>query len=124
MTGRSATIHDVNDLAEHSAREPSEQIEFISRVSHDLRNPLSTIKFSVGAVLAKEPPGTPPAVHRLLERIDLAADQMAALIADLSELARIRSGSLAPKRRVSDLRNSARVAVDSAQTLAVRRQQR
>src|SRR5439155_11856017 len=96
-----------------ASQSPSDGMEFISRVAHDLRNPLSTIKFSVGAVLAKEPPGTQPAVHRLLERIEFAADQMAALIADLSELARIRSGGVHLKRRACDLRNPARVALDS-----------
>jgi len=101
----------------------SQEMQFISRVSHDLRNPLSTIKFSVGAVLAKEPAGMPPAVHRLLERIDLAADQMTALIADLSELARIQSGTVQAKRRASDLRNPVRVAIDSTLALAERRQQ-
>src|SRR5712692_3005484 len=66
--------------------------EFITNVSHDLRTPLTAIKASIGVVLANEPAGTPEPIHRMLANIDLAADRMGQLVADLLELARLQAG--------------------------------
>src|SRR5205823_1304034 len=65
-----------------------EKDEFLGNVSHDLRTPLAAIKASIGVVLANEPPGTSEPLHRMFVNIDLAADRMAKLVADLLELTR------------------------------------
>jgi signal transduction histidine kinase len=79
--------------------------EFFSSVSHDLRTPVAAIKAAIGVVLANEPPGTTPVLHRLLGNIDLAADELTRLIDDLLELARLRAGRVELFRSEVDLRD-------------------
>jgi signal transduction histidine kinase len=78
--------------------------EFFSSVSHDLRTPVASIKAAVGVVLANEPPNMPPQLHRLLGNIDLAADELAGLIEDLLEIARLQAGRVELWRSDVDLR--------------------
>jgi signal transduction histidine kinase len=79
--------------------------EFFGSVSHDLRTPVAAIKAAVGVVLANEPPGMPPAMHRLLGNIDLAADELSRLIDDLLELARLQAGRVELLLSEVDLRD-------------------
>ena len=78
--------------------------EFFSSVSHDLRTPVASIKAAVGVVLANEPPNMPPQLHRLLGNIDLAADELAGLIEDLLEIARLQAGRVELWRSDVDVR--------------------
>src|SRR5205085_911554 len=66
--------------------------EFFSSISHDLRTPVAAIKAAITVVLANEPANMPPALHRLLGNIDLAADELTSLIEDLLEIARLQAG--------------------------------
>jgi len=77
--------------------------EFISRVSHDLRTPLAAIKASIGVVLANEPAGTPEPLSRMFRNIDRAADQLNAMIANLSESMRLRMGPEALNCQITEL---------------------
>jgi signal transduction histidine kinase len=79
--------------------------EFFSSVSHDLRTPVAAIKAAIGVVLANEPPGTSAAVRRLLGNIDLAADELARLIDDLLEIARLQAGQVELYLSEVDLRD-------------------
>jgi len=67
--------------------------QILAIVSHDLRNPLSTILMTTG-VLAKR--GTLP---QAVGRIQRAADRMRRLIEDLLDFASIEGGSLAIRRQ-------------------------
>jgi signal transduction histidine kinase len=78
--------------------------EFFSSVSHDLRTPVAAIKAAIGVVLANEPSNMPPSLHRLLGNIDLAADELARLIEDLLEVARLQAGRVELWRSSVDLR--------------------
>jgi PAS domain S-box-containing protein len=97
--------------------------EFLANVSHDLRTPLTGIKASIGVVLANEPPNLPAPLHRLLVNIDLAADRMTALVADLLELTRLRAGRVLFRPEVRDLREVAREAAQTIEPLAQERAQ-
>jgi signal transduction histidine kinase len=79
--------------------------EFFSSVSHDLRTPVAAIKAAIGVVLANEPAGISPALHRLLGNIDLAADELATLIEDLLEIARLQAGRVELWRSHVDVRD-------------------
>jgi signal transduction histidine kinase len=79
--------------------------EFFSSVSHDLRTPVAAIKAAISVVLANEPSSMPPALHRLLGNVDLAADELAGLIEDLLQIARLRAGRVALWRSKVDLRD-------------------
>ena len=97
--------------------------EFFSSVSHDLRTPVAAIKAAIGVVLANEPPNMPPALHRLLGNVDLAADELATLIEDLLEIARLQSGRVELWRSTVDLRDVVARAVRALEPLTQARSQ-
>jgi PAS domain S-box-containing protein len=100
-----------------------EKDEFLGNVSHDLRTPLAAIKASIGVVLANEPPGTSEPLHRMFVNIDLAADRMAKLVADLLELTRLQAGRAQLRADRCDLRTVALRSVRAIEPLAQSRAQ-
>lgn len=97
--------------------------EFFANVSHDLRTPLTIVKASVGAILANEPADVSPLVHRLLVNVETATDDMARLVEDLLDIARLQAGKIHLDRRFLDLRLLAQLAVDQVAPLAAERRQ-
>jgi signal transduction histidine kinase len=91
--------------------------EFFSSVSHDLRTPVAAIKAAIGVVLANEPAGMPPTLHRLLGNIDLAADELTRLINDLLEMARLQAGRVELHTSELDLRDVVARAIRSVEPL-------
>jgi signal transduction histidine kinase len=75
------------------------------------------ITAAIGVVLAKKPAGTPPALYRLLGNIDLAADELASLIEDLLEIARLQAGRVELWRSDVDLRELVQRAVRPLEAL-------
>lgn len=118
-----AIARNVTERQRELAHMRTMQDEFVSRVSHELRTPLSAIKASIGVVLANEPAGTPDALHRLLTNIDLAAEQMNHMVANLLELARLTAGRVEIRRDRCDLRALVLQTVASVEPLARRRGQ-
>jgi signal transduction histidine kinase len=98
--------------------------EFFSSVSHDLRTPVAAIKAAIGVILANEPANMPPPLHRLLDNIDLAADELTRLIEDLLEMARLQAGRVTLWRAPIDLRDVVARAVHAIEPLAAERGQR
>jgi PAS domain S-box-containing protein len=98
--------------------------EFFANASHDLRTPLMAIKAAIGVVLANEPPGTPAPLRRMFTNIDGAADEMARLVEDLLELARLRAGRALFAPLLRDLREVAEQAARTIEPLAAERGQR
>lgn len=66
--------------------------EILAIVSHDLRNPLGTVKLSVATLRAQNPPDH--RARRLLDMIERASERMETLIEDLLDVANIRAGRL------------------------------
>jgi len=97
--------------------------EFFSSVSHDLRTPVASIKAAIGVVLNHEPPNMPSTLHRLLTNIDLAADELASLIEDLLQIARLQAGRVELWRSQVDLRDLVTRAAHSIEPLVEPRQQ-
>ena len=98
--------------------------EFLASISHDLRTPLTAIMASIGVVLANEPPGTPPPLHRMFVNIDLAAGRMARLVGDLLELTRLQAGRVEFRPVSCDLCDLVRRSVRSMEPLASARNQK
>ena len=67
--------------------------DMIAVVSHDLRNPLNVMALAAKSMLAGAQP-VQGALRQKVERIDRAAEHMRALIEDLLDLSRIKSGQL------------------------------
>lgn len=97
--------------------------EFFSSVSHDLRTPVASTKAAIGVVLANEPPNMPPALHRLLGNVDLAADELTKLIEDLLEMARLQAGRIELWRSRIDVRDVVSRAVRAVEPLLAERSQ-
>ena len=97
--------------------------EFFANASHDLRTPLMAIKAAIGVVLANEPPGTAAPIHRMLTNIDGAANEMARLVDDLLELARMRAGRSLFTPLLRDLREVAERAARTIEPLVAERAQ-
>ncbi len=76
--------------------------EFIGMVSHELRTPLTSIKGSTAAVLGAASPFAPAETHEFFRVIDEQADRMLALITDLLDAGRIRTGTLSVAPEPSD----------------------
>lgn len=98
--------------------------EFFANASHDLRTPLMAIKAAIGVVIANEPPGTPAPLRRMFANIDGAADEMARMVEDLLELARLRARRAPFSPLLRDLREVAERAARTIEPLAAERGQR
>ena len=83
------TIHDSTEVvqAETSRR------EFVSNVSHELRNPLAAIRAMVETLETGEVDDR-EVVRNFLERISRDVDRMSTLVDDLLELSRLESGQI------------------------------
>jgi signal transduction histidine kinase len=97
--------------------------EFFSSVSHDLRTPVAAIKAAITVVLSNEPPNMPPALHRLLGNVDLAADELASLIENLLEIARLQAGRVELWRTEVDVRDVVMRAARAVEPLLQLRKQ-
>jgi signal transduction histidine kinase/DNA-binding NarL/FixJ family response regulator len=72
----------------------------LSIVSHDLRNPLSTIQICARALLDPDP-APASGVHHMGELIDKSAEWMQQIVEDLIDRASLDAGSLALHRRAT-----------------------
>jgi len=77
--------------------------EFVALVSHELRTPLTSIKGYVDLLLAGDVGELETEQREFLEVVGHNADRLAALIADLLDLARIESGRIELARTPLDL---------------------
>lgn len=67
--------------------------EFIAKVSHELRNPLSPIKVAV-QVLKRQPSAQEPMLAKMIDVIDRQATAITALVDDLLDVSRMRTGKI------------------------------
>jgi two-component system, OmpR family, phosphate regulon sensor histidine kinase PhoR len=84
------TLHDLTRIRQVEASHK----EFVSNVSHELRNPLASVKAMVETLEDGVIEGNPVAKD-FLERIHRDIDRMNHLVNDLLELSRLESGQLA-----------------------------
>lgn len=88
--------------------------EILAVVTHDLRAPLSAV-ITGAALLASEAEGGDPArIRQRAETIQRAAQHMARLVSDLTDLAHINAGRLAIDRQNED---PAAIVRDAVETL-------
>lgn len=97
LARRAALAIDNARLYEQALRATRGRDEVLGVVSHDLRNPLSTINMCAGALLDPEPP-TAEGVRSMAEIIQRSADWMQRIIRDLLDVTSIEAGRLALDR--------------------------
>ncbi len=77
--------------------------EFVAKVSHELRSPLSTIHEQLAMVLAKLTDEAPAEQRHLLSRAREKTQGLITMIGDLLDLSRIESGLVTKDRRPVDV---------------------
>lgn len=70
------------------------QSEFISAASHQLRTPLTSIKTSIGLLIANVDPNFNPALQKLLQNVQSSSLRMERLVNDLIELTSLQNGQV------------------------------
>jgi signal transduction histidine kinase len=95
---------------ERGARAHAEEIarareDIITVVSHDLRNPMTSILANAGIIKRKLVQGDADTVRACVETIERSVSQMDSLVNDLLDTARIQAGNLAVDMRVEDVRS-------------------
>ena len=84
------TLHDMTELRQLETTRK----EFVTNVSHELRNPLAAAKLIVETLDAGALE-EPPVARDFLGRLDSEIDRMSSLVEELLELARLESGQTA-----------------------------
>jgi len=125
IVAASKVARDISDRkrAEQALREREEALreadrrkdQFLALVAHELRNPLAPIRY---ALATWRKPGTTPEQRKRAEEIfDRQLTQMARLLDDLLDIARITRHSLELKKAATDLKAVMGVAVETARPL-------
>ena len=97
VASRAALAIDNARLYEESRRASAARDEVLAVVSHDLRNPLSTINMCAGAILDPDPISR-DGMLSMAETIHLSADWAQRIIRDLLDVTSIEAGRLALDR--------------------------
>ncbi|MBL7063857.1 MAG: HAMP domain-containing histidine kinase [Anaerolineae bacterium] len=106
----------VEQMTADLARLEASRREFIAKISHDLRTPLTAIK---GAVINLQDTAQDE-MQPSLAMMDEQAERLIRLVDDLLTLSRLQRGELRLRRAEVDLRNVVRAAVDVAGGKAMR----
>ncbi|HEX6448358.1 MAG TPA: DUF4118 domain-containing protein [Trebonia sp.] len=94
----------------------------LAAVSHDLRTPLASIKASVSSLRQTDVHWSPEDEADLLATIESNADRLDALVGNLLDMSRLRTGSIAPFLRATAVDEVAPLALrglDRAETLSI-----
>ena len=78
--------------AERLAETNELRTALLAAVSHDLRNPLATIKASAESLLADDVQWSPAEVKRFSETINIESDRLNILVANLLDMSRLQTG--------------------------------
>jgi PAS domain S-box-containing protein len=86
--------------------------EFIATLAHELRNPLAPIRTAV-EVMAKVP-GSDPAQQTMRDTIDRQSAQLARIVDDLIDIARVTRGAMSIEQAPVDMTEAVRRALETA----------
>jgi PAS domain S-box-containing protein len=78
----------------HEVEVEKAKTEFVSIVSHELRTPMTSVKTSLGLLLAGAGGALAPAAHELLEVALRNADRLIRLVNELLDLSRLEAGRM------------------------------
>jgi two-component system CheB/CheR fusion protein len=84
---------------------------FLATLSHELRNPLASIRSGLDVIKGENTPKRDFA--RALETVERQAGQIARLVDDLLDISRISRGKISLKKEVVDLGNAVDVAIEA-----------
>ena len=114
LRGFAKVTHDLSERRHIQDLEKASQNvnEFIAMLAHELRNPLAPIRNAVH-IMGQVPDGD-PAQRAMRETIDRQSAQLARIVEDMIDIARITRGALAIESRRLDMGDVVRHAVETS----------
>ncbi len=91
--------------------------EFLAMLSHELRNPLGTIRSALSILDRAPSPSATPDAERARAIIERQLAHLSRLVDDLLDVSRIKTGKIRIERRAVELRDLVRRTVDDHLTL-------
>jgi signal transduction histidine kinase len=107
--------------AEHSAQLEAMKREFLLLASHELRGPLTVARGYASMLRDGSLGASPEAFGRAIHVLEDKLDEIAALVDDMLETARLETGNLGLVTREVDLRELVRSAVDTVRPVVTAR---
>jgi len=101
-----------NGLADRLVAHDQDRLAFLSGVAHDLRNPLSAVRFAIDSLGRGTQPPDPERVARTLQMVSRQAERLDRMVGDLLDATRIEAGRLELILETSDLRTLVDNAVE------------
>lgn len=111
-----------NGMADSLAEQHNRQLAFLSGVAHDLRNPLSALKISVGLLAPGRPLPKEQNLRQIATLLDKQIDRLNRMVGDLLDTTRIEAGQLDLRLEPCDLREIAQAVVALYQPMATEHQ--
>jgi two-component system CheB/CheR fusion protein len=123
VTYASGSIHDIEDyrrLVQDKQLQVEQRDQFLAMLSHELRNPLGAVMNGCRLLQRKELPtdATP-----LMNVVNRQLTQMASLLDDLLDVARITKNKIELNKQLLDLRHAVTPAAEAVQHLLDERRQ-
>jgi PAS domain S-box-containing protein len=114
VRGFAKVTQDLSDRRHmQSLQDAATQVnEFIATLAHELRNPLAPIRTAV-EVMAKVP-GSDPAQQAMRETIDRQSAQLARIVDDMLDIARVTRGAMSLELASVDLAEAVRRAIETS----------
>ena len=114
LRGYAKVTQDLTDRRQmQSLQDAAKQVnEFIATLAHELRNPLAPIRTAV-EVMAKVP-GSDPAQQAMRETIDRQSAQLARIVDDMLDIARVTRGAMSLELAEVDMAEVVRRAAETA----------
>jgi signal transduction histidine kinase len=106
---------DFNSMTERLDELDRMKRDFVSKISHDLKTPLSSMRETNGVLLDELPGPLTPKQRRLLEIQQESAVRLAAMLSKLLDLSRIEAG-LEPDFQMLDVAQLVRSSIDRVST--------
>lgn len=117
--GTTTDIEDMRLASQKLLAADRQKDEFLATLAHELRNPLAPIRFAVDILSAST--SSPQARAQSLEVISRQVGQMAYLLDDLIDVARITEQRLALRKEPTSVRGALDAAVEAARPLIDRK---
>jgi two-component system, NtrC family, sensor histidine kinase GlrK len=109
---------DFNHMAEQLGELEGMKQDFVSHVSHELKNPLAAIQETIAVLLDGLPGPVTSRQTRLLELARKSSLRLSSMISNLLEISRLEGGASTYDPRWCDLREIIRSLVDEMEPLA------
>jgi len=114
LRGFAKVTQDLTDRRHmQSLQDAAQEVnEFIATLAHELRNPLAPIRTAV-EVMAKVP-GSDPAQQAMRDTIDRQSAQLARIVDDMIDIARVTRGAMSIEQAPVDMAEAVRRAIETS----------